>query len=106
MGRLETEWLATEANLAALTSLSGAWVDRVHERRLPDGIILDMDSSEPDPWSAGGLGLEQAFRLYLLPSAVRVQPVRRPRALPFAGRQRAQREGLALRARAGDRPLP
>jgi Transposase DDE domain group 1 len=46
MGRFETEWLATEANLAALTSLSGAWIDRVHERRPPDGIILDMDSSE------------------------------------------------------------
>jgi hypothetical protein len=46
MGRLETEWLAVEANLAALTSQSGAWIDRVHERRPPDGIILDMDSSE------------------------------------------------------------
>src|SRR6478735_8316628 len=46
MGRFETEWLATEANLAALASLSGAWIDRVHERRPPDGIILDMDSSE------------------------------------------------------------
>src|SRR5881275_465558 len=30
MGRFETEWLATEANLAALTDLSGAWIDRVH----------------------------------------------------------------------------
>src|SRR4051794_35291061 len=46
MGRFETEWLATEANLAALTELSGAWIDRVHQRRPPDGIILDMDSSE------------------------------------------------------------
>ena len=46
MGRFETEWLATEANLAALTDLSGAWIDRVHRRRPPDGIILDMDSSE------------------------------------------------------------
>ena len=46
MGRLETEWLATEAHLAALISLSGAWIDRVHERRPPDGIILDLDSSE------------------------------------------------------------
>ena len=44
MGRFETEWLASEANLAALTDLSGAWIDRVHERRPPDGIILDMDS--------------------------------------------------------------
>src|SRR3954454_17854528 len=43
MGRFETEWLATKANLAAL---SGTWIDRVHERRPPDGIILDMDSSE------------------------------------------------------------
>jgi hypothetical protein len=46
MGRFETEWLATDANLAALTDLSGAWISRVHERRPPDGIILDMDSSE------------------------------------------------------------
>ena len=46
MGRFETEWLATEANLAALAAISGMWIDRVHERRPPDGIILDMDSSE------------------------------------------------------------
>src|ERR671913_304490 len=46
MGRFETEWLATEANLAALAALSGTWIDRVHQRRPPDGIILDMDSSE------------------------------------------------------------
>ena len=32
--------------LYALADLSGAWIDRVHERRPPDGIILDMDSSE------------------------------------------------------------
>jgi Transposase DDE domain group 1 len=46
MGRFETGWLATEANLAALTALSGTWIDRVHARRPPDGIILDIDSSE------------------------------------------------------------
>ena len=46
MGRFETEWLTSDANLAALTALSGAWIDRVHQRRPPDGIILDMDSSE------------------------------------------------------------
>jgi Transposase DDE domain group 1 len=46
MGRFETEWLATEANLAALAALPGRWIDRVHARRPPDGIILDMDSSE------------------------------------------------------------
>ena len=46
MGRFETEWLATKTNLAALTELSGSWIDRVHARRPPDGVILDMDSSE------------------------------------------------------------
>src|SRR5919106_4424856 len=46
MGRFETEWLATEANLVALTDLSGAWIERVHDRKPPDGIILDLDSSE------------------------------------------------------------
>ena len=29
---------------SALADLSGAWIDRVHRRRPPDGIILDMDS--------------------------------------------------------------
>ena len=33
MGRLETEWLATDANLEALTDLSGAWIDRSIELR-------------------------------------------------------------------------
>jgi len=46
MGRFEIERLATAANLAALTDLSGAWIDRVHGRRPPDKIILDMDGSE------------------------------------------------------------
>ena len=46
MGRFETEWLATDGNLDALSDLSGAWIDRVHERRPPKLIILDMDSSE------------------------------------------------------------
>jgi hypothetical protein len=47
MGRFETEWLATDANLEALTDLSDTWIDRVHARKAPDGIIiLDMDSSE------------------------------------------------------------
>jgi hypothetical protein len=33
MGRFETGWLATEANLTALADLSGVWIDRVHARR-------------------------------------------------------------------------
>jgi Transposase DDE domain group 1 len=46
MGRFETEWLATDANLAALMDLPGAWIDQVHEPKPPGGIVLDMDSSE------------------------------------------------------------
>ena len=45
MGRFETEVLASEENLAALTDLSGAWIDCVHDRHPPTKIILDMDSS-------------------------------------------------------------
>ena len=44
-GRFETEWLATDDNLAALTALSGFWIDRVHDRRPPKMIALDRDSS-------------------------------------------------------------
>src|SRR4051812_45133740 len=46
MGRFETKWLCRAENLAALTDLSGQWVDKVHERRPPKTIALDMDSSE------------------------------------------------------------
>ena len=45
MGRFETEWLVTADNLAALADLPGIWIDRVHDRRPPKLIVLDMDSS-------------------------------------------------------------
>jgi hypothetical protein len=45
MGRFETRWLAAEKNLSALADLSSRWIDRVHSRRPPRGILLDMDSS-------------------------------------------------------------
>ena len=45
IGRFETEVLTQEANLSALTDLSGRWIDRVHARRPVRGIVLDMDSS-------------------------------------------------------------
>lgn len=46
MARFETEWLATEENLKALSDLSGFWVDRVQERTGLKTLVLDMDSSE------------------------------------------------------------
>jgi hypothetical protein len=45
MGRLETRWLASGRNLSALADLSGQWIDKVHARRPPRGVVLDMDSS-------------------------------------------------------------
>ena len=45
IGRFETEFLATDENLAALADLSGQWIDRVHERHRPKMVVLDMDSS-------------------------------------------------------------
>ena len=32
-------------NLSALADLAGQWIDRVHARRPPRGVVLDMDSS-------------------------------------------------------------
>jgi hypothetical protein len=45
MGRFETRWLTVEKNLSALADLSGRWIDIVHGRRPPRGVVLDMDSS-------------------------------------------------------------
>ena len=45
MGRFETEWLTGDANLAALTDLSGVWIDQVNARKPQTTIVLDMDSS-------------------------------------------------------------
>jgi hypothetical protein len=46
MGRFETKWLCRSENLAALVDLPGLWIDKVHRRRPPKKIVLDMDSSE------------------------------------------------------------
>jgi hypothetical protein len=45
MGRFETRWLTAQKNLSALVDLSGQWIDQVHHRRPPRGVVLDMDSS-------------------------------------------------------------
>src|ERR1700693_3562910 len=52
MGRFETEWLARPENLTALADLPGQWVDKVHRRRPPKIIVLDMDSSESPTYGA------------------------------------------------------
>ena len=45
VGRFETEMLSTRNNLTALMDLSGEWIDKVHRRKPPKQLILDMDSS-------------------------------------------------------------
>jgi hypothetical protein len=46
MGRFETKWLSRPENLAALADLPRRWIDKVHQRRPPRIVVLDMDSSE------------------------------------------------------------
>ena len=45
MVRFETEVLAATDNRTVLADLSGHWIDRVHNRKPPKWITLDMDSS-------------------------------------------------------------
>jgi Transposase DDE domain group 1 len=52
MGRFETRWLTRPENLAALADLSGQWIDKVHQRKPPKTIVLDMDSSESPTYGA------------------------------------------------------
>jgi len=45
MAHFETEVLTRSDNLAALMELSGKWIEQAQQRRPPDRIILDLDSS-------------------------------------------------------------
>jgi hypothetical protein len=64
MGRFETRWLTAAKNLSALADLSGRWIDNVHGRRPPSGVVLDMDSSCPAPQVAlGSTGPSRARRI-------------------------------------------
>jgi hypothetical protein len=52
MGRFETAWLTSEANLAVLADLPGAWIDQVHACKPQATILLDMDSSVSETYGA------------------------------------------------------
>jgi hypothetical protein len=45
-GPVRSKWLCRPENFAALADLSSHWIDKVHQRRPPKRIVLDMDSSE------------------------------------------------------------
>ncbi len=92
MGRFETEWLATQENLAALTNLSGIWIDRVHDRKPPKIIMLDLDSSEsPTHGDQEGSAYNGHFGCTCYHPLFLVQPVRRSGTVFPALRQRPQR---------------
>ena len=82
MGRFETRWLAANEPFAlADLSVDGS---PVHSRRPSRGIVLDMDfERRPHAWRTGEEHLERPLPMHLLPSVVRVQPVRRPRTVRF-----------------------
>ncbi len=93
MGRFETELLATDTNIEVLTDMNGAWIDKVHDRRPPKVIILDMDSSvSPTHGEQEGTaynGIQRPLRLHLLSPAISVQPVWRSGTVFLASRQRS-----------------
>ena len=95
MGRFETEVMAEAKNLAALTDLSGQWIDRIHARRPLKGIVPDMDSSvSPIYGEQEGAPITATSAAPVIIS-VRVQPVRRPGTLRLAPWQRPLRRRLA-----------
>jgi hypothetical protein len=76
MGCFEIEWPTRPENLAALADLPGLWIDAMHKRRPPRIIVLDMDSSERPTYGEQEGTPTTVIWLHLLPSAIRVQPVR------------------------------
>src|SRR5262249_9601912 len=94
------------------------------EPQAPDGPLREVDRPGPPPPQAnqadpgnrqfrerdlrppGGHRLQRPLRLYLLPPALPVQPIRRRGSRPAPPGQPCQREVLAAGAAAGDRTLP
>jgi hypothetical protein len=107
MGRFETAWLTRPQNLAARIDLPGRWIDKVHARRPPKIIVLDMDSSESPTYGEqegsaynGHFGCTCYHPLFVFNQLGDLERC----ALRIG--QRPQRRWLARGAGAGDRPLP
>ena len=52
MGRFETKVAEPAREPRRLAGLPGQWIDKVHQRRPPKTIVLDMDSSESPTYGA------------------------------------------------------
>lgn len=80
----------TKRNLRALTDLFAAGSTGCMPAAAGRDHPRPGQLREPDPRRAGGRGRERSLRLRLLSSVVRLQPVRGPRVVHAAARQRAQ----------------
>ncbi|MDF2781066.1 MAG: Transposase domain group 1 [Geminicoccaceae bacterium] len=91
MGRFETEWLPNEAKPQSTHRACSPLGRPGACPQPPDRIILDQDSSEsPIHGAQEGAAWNRSLRLRLLSSVFRLQPVRGPRVVHAAARQRAQ----------------
>jgi hypothetical protein len=61
MGRFKARWRRRPGNLAAFADLPGQSIDKVHQRRPPKRIVLDMDL-EPNLWREGNVPNGQRWR--------------------------------------------
>ena len=106
MGRFETSAMtvADEPDGAG-RSLGALDRPRASSACPDDAGARHRQQREPDLRRAGGHGLQRPLRVHLLPSALRVQPGRRPGAVRAAAGQRPQRARLARRARPGGRAV-
>src|SRR3984893_11412638 len=100
IGRFETQWLATDKNLLALADLSGQWIDRVHARRPPRGIVLDMDSSVSPTHGEQEMSVWNGHYECTCYHPPRVQPVRCPGTMFASSRQSSQRRRMGRGAQA------
>jgi Transposase DDE domain group 1 len=106
MGRFETEWIGERCQPGGLADLSGAWIDRIHDRKPPRGLILDMDSSErPSHGEQEGSAWNGHF------GCTCYQPLLCSTNMAVSnaagcGPAMCKRRRLAPGSRAGDRPLP
>ena len=104
MGRFETKWLCQLENLAAPADLPGQWIDKVHERRPPRVIVLDMASSESPTY--GEPEGRASTAISAVPATTRCSCSTRSAALCPSFRERPQRRRLTRGTGAGGRSLP
>ena len=102
MGRLETEGLATEANLAVLAHLPGTWIDWGARAQAPrTGSSLDLDSSESPTYGQHEGDAERGTLSRRATSGIRV-----PQPRPACGDRQVAAPTTAARGAAGRKGPP